>query len=88
MLSVPVQAVVSYNGQDHVAVRKSGGVIELREVSIGLSNGKFAEITNGIEDGDNVLLNTTAFRKDEPKHERVSPPTPSAPRIQAPAPID
>ena len=56
-------------------------MIELREVNVGLSNGKLAEITNGIEDGDTVLLNATAFMNDESKHGKVSPPTkPSANR--------
>jgi HlyD family secretion protein len=60
-LSVPVEAVLPFGGKDHVAVRKADGRIELREVSLGLSNDKFVEISQGIANADTVLLNPGAF---------------------------
>jgi HlyD family secretion protein len=81
VLSVPVQAVLPLDGKDHVAVRKPGGGIELREVTLGLSNGKFVEITRGIESGDSVILDPGAFisgKEEQPKP--TAPAKPNAPR--------
>lgn len=44
-------------------VVKPGAGIELREVSVGVSNDKFVEVTHGIESGDAVLLNPRALLK-------------------------
>ena len=81
VLSVPVQAVLPLDGKDHVAVRKPGGGIELREVTLGLSNGKLVEITHGIESGDSVILNPGAFISGKEQNPNpTAPAKPNAPR--------
>ena len=74
MLAVPIQAILPYDGKPHLAVRKPGGAIEIREVSVGRSGDKLVEITRGIESGDDVILNPAAFLSDGPKSP-VAPPS-------------
>jgi HlyD family secretion protein len=76
-LSVPVQAVLSYAGKGHLAVRKPGGEIELRAVSVGLSNDKLIEITQGIQSGDTVVLNPAALMSDREQTHLTQPSTSS-----------
>ncbi len=56
VLTVPVNAVISYDGKHRVAVKRPDGVIELREIKLGLSDGNDVEITRGIASGDIVVL--------------------------------
>ena len=74
VLSVPVSAVVRYEGQDHVAVRKPGGGIDWREVKLGLSNEKLVEITHGIDSGDAVVVNPAALVSEQEKHQKPDAP--------------
>ncbi len=65
-LTVPLQSIVRFEGKRDdrkalIALRKPGGEIELRTVTVGLSNDKVIEITEGIQSGDTVLLNPLAF---------------------------
>jgi RNA polymerase sigma factor (sigma-70 family) len=81
VLSVPVQSVVVHEGKDRVAVRKPGGGIEWREVTVGLSNEKFVEITQGIAAGDTVILNPLPPMSDREKpKEAGAPPEANRPR--------
>ena len=82
-LTVPLQSVVRYEGKRDdrkalIAVRKPGGEIELRLVTVGLSNDKVIEITKGIQSGDTVLLNPLAFmnaqNKSVPPPDQLEPP--------------
>ena len=56
VLTVPVNAVISYEGKHRVAIKRPDGVIELREVRLGSSDGNDVEITHGIETGDILVL--------------------------------
>ncbi len=79
-LAVPVEAILRYDPNTqkaHVAVQKPGGAIELREVSLGLSSDKLVEIKQGIESGDEVMLNPTEFLTDGPKSPVTRPSTSS-----------
>src|SRR5262249_52681963 len=49
VLSVPVDAVVTYDNKHHVAVKTADGVIDWREVTLGLSNGKMVEVKEGLK---------------------------------------
>ncbi len=65
-LTVPLQSIVRFEGKRDdrkalIAVRKPGGEIELRTVTVGLANDKVIEITEGIQSGDTVLLDPLAF---------------------------
>jgi HlyD family secretion protein len=55
VLSVPIQAVTTYKGKQVAYVLK-GRSAEPRPVEVGLFNTKFIEITQGLKEGDRVLL--------------------------------
>jgi HlyD family secretion protein len=71
VLTVPVQAVVRYEAKEHVAVKIPGGGFEWREVTLGISNDSFVEITQGINGGDTVVLNSTSLMSDKEKHDKL-----------------
>ena len=56
VIAVPVAAVMEKRGQYFCAVRK-GEAIERRAVTLGLGNDKLVNITEGLEDGDALILN-------------------------------
>ena len=55
VLTVPIQAVTTIKGKQFCYVRKFGGA-EPVPVEVGLFNTKFIEITDGLKEGDDVLL--------------------------------
>ncbi len=55
VISVPIEAVQEQEGKFFVYV-SSGSVPEQVDVSLGLSNDSFVEITSGLEEGDEVYL--------------------------------
>jgi RND family efflux transporter MFP subunit len=68
VLSVPVQAILQYNGKDHVT-KKVGDRYDRTEVTIGASNDKFVQVTKGLADGDVVVLNPISLMSEEEKRE-------------------
>jgi HlyD family secretion protein len=54
VLSLPVASVVYYDQKDHVAVKKSDGGFEWRDVILGLSNGTLVEVKQGLTSGESV----------------------------------
>src|SRR5262249_6394839 len=68
VLSVPVQAILEYNGQHHVT-KKIGDRYEQSVVTIGPSNEKFVQITKGLAEGDVVVLNPISLMSEEEKRE-------------------
>lgn len=70
VLSVPVQAVLQYGGKDHIAVRKTDGTFDWRDVTLGVYNDKFVEVKGGVKAGELValmpiLLMTEAEQRDK-----------------------
>lgn len=59
VLSVPLQALKEDNGKLYCYVKRMGED-EKVEVTIGLMNNSFVEITNGLSEGDEVLLTQPA----------------------------
>jgi RND family efflux transporter MFP subunit len=68
VLSVPVQAILPYNGKDHVT-KKVGDRYERTEVTLGESNDKFVQVTKGLADGDVVVLNPISLMTEEEKRD-------------------
>ncbi|MCD8012580.1 MAG: efflux RND transporter periplasmic adaptor subunit [Lachnospiraceae bacterium] len=56
-LLVPVDAVSTADGQDYVTV-VNNGVEETKEVAVGLINNTLAQITEGLSEGDTVVVST------------------------------
>lgn len=68
VLSVPVQAILEYQGKDHVAVRTPEGY-QHREVELGANNEKFVEVVKGLSPGMIVALNPASLLTEEQKRE-------------------
>jgi HlyD family secretion protein len=80
VLGVPLQAVLHYEGKDHVAVKKPDGGFEFRAVTVGPSDGKLVEVRQGIQPGDRVALNPAALMSEEERLEKLDMPSrPTAP---------
>ena len=76
-LAVPLDAILNVERKPHVAVRKPGGNIEVRAVSLGLAGDKLVEITQGLERGDDVIVNPAGILADRPKTPLTQPSTSS-----------
>jgi HlyD family secretion protein len=80
VLSVPVKAVLAYDGKYHVAVKKPGGGFEWRDVSLGLANDEQVEVCEGIKSGETVIVNPITLMSEEERkaklgnRPRVAPP--------------
>jgi HlyD family secretion protein len=80
-LSVPVDAVVRYHEKDHLAIMKPGGAIEWRDVTLGIYNDKFVEVTAGLSSGDTVVMNPVSLMSEQEKREKFGAPAkPGDPR--------
>ena len=55
VLSVPIQAVTTYQG-DHVCFAQKGSTVVPVPVTTGWFNDRFIEITSGLKEGDRILL--------------------------------
>jgi RND family efflux transporter MFP subunit len=81
VLLVPVQAVLEIEGQ-HYAYVSTHGSVEQREVSVGESNEKYIQITDGLEEGETVCLDARARGAAESKNAK---PKETAPQPAAEA---
>jgi HlyD family secretion protein len=59
VLRVPTQAIISQGGQTSVQVMVNG-VAETRQVQTGISNSQYTEITSGLSEGDQVVIQQTS----------------------------
>ena len=78
VLSVPVEAIVRYDDKDHVAVKKSDGGVEWRELALGQSNDRYVEVKQGIKSGESVVIKPLPLLSEEQKRIMKSSPTPPA----------
>jgi RND family efflux transporter MFP subunit len=73
VLSVPVQAIVQISGESWCYVEADRGV-ERRMLTLGLTNDKFVEVREGLEEGDRVVLNPMAIvDESQEKQKAISP---------------
>ena len=79
VLTVPISAVLQYEGKDHVAVKAPGGRFEQRVVTLGASNDKVVEVKQGLKSGESVSLAPLTLLSDEEKRAlKIGEPTPPA----------
>ena len=71
VLSVPVKAVLLYDGKEHVIVKKPEGGLEWREVTLGMSNEEYVEVKAGIVNGEAVVVDPSSLTSGE-DHNRKS----------------
>ncbi|MHC4177034.1 MAG: efflux RND transporter periplasmic adaptor subunit [Planctomycetota bacterium] len=63
VLQVPVQAIIEH-GEKHYCVFRDGKRFRARQVKIGSTNDKFVVIEDGLKEGEKVVRNAAAYRKD------------------------
>ena len=80
VLSVPHMAVLAYDGKYHVAVKKPGGGVEWRDVSLGLANDAQVEVWEGIKSGETVIVNPTTLMSEEERKAKLG----NRPRVRLP----
>ena len=85
-LMVPVQAVAQHNGKHHAYVL-SGRVVEKKEVTVGETNEKYVVICQGLEEGEQVVLDARARLADEAKNEERAGGPQERRRRQRPWPL-
>jgi len=87
VLSVPVQAVLTFDGKDHLAVKKADGGFDWREVDLGLSDRKVVEVKQGLKSGEVVILEPLALMSEAEKRQKFAlPPRPAEPAAKKNAP--
>jgi hypothetical protein len=77
-VQIPLQAVlgtVDMASKRHCFVKKANGEIERREITIGKANDKFAEVTEGIEEGEVVVVNPVLLLSEKERLEYGNLPT-------------
>jgi HlyD family secretion protein len=78
VLRVPVQAVVREKGKAVCFIKGARGA-EKRELTVGLSDDRYAEIKEGLSEGDEVILNPPATRERERPKDREGKTAPADP---------
>jgi len=87
VLSVPVKAVLAFDGKYHVAVKRPVGGFDWREVDTGLGDEKVVEIKHGLKSGEIVILEPLALMSEEEKRQKLgSPPRRTGPAARKNAP--
>jgi HlyD family secretion protein len=81
VLAVPLQAIVRYDGKDHLAVKKPDGSFDWREVVLGVEADKEVEVKRGVQAGDLVALKPL----DVLRQGRIND-EPAVPELRAPGP--
>ncbi len=75
VLAVPIPAVLEYDNQYHVALKKPDGGIVWSVVTVGATNEKFVEIKEGLHSGDQVVLNPLVLLTEDEKRAKLGKPT-------------
>jgi HlyD family secretion protein len=68
VLTVPVLAILEFNGKAHITKKMSDSFVQ-SEVEVLASNEKFVQIDKGLKEGDIVVLNPMSLMTDEEKRE-------------------
>ena len=69
VISVPVAAIVQYNGKDHLAVKKADGGWNWREVNLGVSNERDVEVKQGLKAGEQVAIKPLDLLTEQQRRE-------------------
>jgi multidrug efflux pump subunit AcrA (membrane-fusion protein) len=77
VLTVPHESVVRSDGKDRVALLKSEGGFEWREVTLGATNETSVEVKQGIRSGDRLAVDPRDLMTEQQK--RAGLKVPAAP---------
>ncbi len=84
VLTVPVSAVVSLDGKNRVALKGPEGGFTWREVTLGIANNERVEIKEGLEVGEQVIVDPADLIHEKETQRIRSHPTPPASRPSTP----
>lgn len=73
VLSIPMQAIVQRGDETWCYVAEKDGVRQ-QPIKLGQTNDKVVEITEGLQEGDRIVLNTAAILGNEPTQPRQIAP--------------
>ncbi|MHB8864834.1 MAG: efflux RND transporter periplasmic adaptor subunit [Pirellulaceae bacterium] len=73
ILSVPVQAIVQRRDETWCYVADQGRVRQ-QPVKLGQTNDKFVEIVEGLQEGEQIVLNSASILREEPTEQRKIAP--------------
>jgi RND family efflux transporter MFP subunit len=81
VVTVPVQSILHYGGQDHVAVRKSDGSFEWRDVTLGEASNTLVEIKEGLKPGEKIAIQPIELMSPEERRQKFGGdrPKPTSP---------
>jgi HlyD family secretion protein len=87
VLTLPINAVVRFDGKDQVAVQQPEGGFEWRAVVLGVTNDAMTEVKSGLKSGDIVALKPVTLLSDAQKRQIAASPTaPASPPRENPDP--
>ena len=86
VLMIPVAAVVSLSSGDYCWVKTAEGATEQRAIILGDSNDVHTIISQGLKEGDEVVLNPLGIREAQEAVQADAELDPKAPDAQSPAP--
>jgi RND family efflux transporter MFP subunit len=69
ILVVPVQAVLTFQGKNHVYVLMPEGEMARREVLLGTNNDRLVEVVKGLQEGEQVIMDPMSVMEDQEKRE-------------------
>jgi HlyD family secretion protein len=72
VLTVPIQAVVAFEGKKYCYLYRSGGPVR-QQVETGQFNANFVEIKTGLTEGDSVLLNPPRVKQIRQERRTIEP---------------
>ena len=72
VLTVPIQAVVTFEGKKYCYLHRSGGPVR-QQVETGQFNANFVEIKSGLQAGDKVLLNPPRVKQTRQEQRKMEP---------------
>jgi hypothetical protein len=82
-LTVPVETIVQHGGKTQVAVKKSDGGFEWRDVTLGDSNLAAVEVKQGIKPGEHVALDPSQLLSEYERLQVLILPPPSRREVGA-----
>ncbi|WP_261381550.1 efflux RND transporter periplasmic adaptor subunit [Paenibacillus cremeus] len=71
VLTLPIQAVQNRGGKHFVSVQGADGKLEQKEVKVGVNSSTMIEITEGLNEGDQVVVQGTTTRQNNLSQQQI-----------------
>jgi RND family efflux transporter MFP subunit len=74
VLAVPTSAVLWFDKEYHIALKKPDGGIVWSVVTLGAANDRFVEVKEGLKSGDQVVANAAVLMTEDEKRTKLAKP--------------